>query len=571
MKRFSLYVALTAVLFCGAFTPHSTVAQSNKALTLYTDALKRLTIYNDTIEAYRLTNKALAEDSTYMPASHLLARIEPNPTKAWIAAERALAADSNNHHLLETASQMSIRAGKYERAKQILSRLIKDGQEPEHFRLLAVLHGLSKEHDKAIAILDSAEVRFGTADFYTPVFSRMRLQFYLESGEVDKALQSAINGVESAPYDPESHLMLAGIYADMRLDSLAEVSYNSAINLNRKNPTAWFDYAGYLDSRKRYGEMLMAWRNVIELDEVPLQTKKKIVESITSKRDFYRKHFLLAEHIITRLHELYPNDIETTELYASHLIAANRVEEAVKLFKTSMDKKPTSQTLDRILEIENYLNRTDSLEKYTDMGLKLYPEKANFWSLKAWLQMQRNDNKGAIETLRSALQYAEDSKAKSTLWGNIGDQYYQLGETRKSYDAYHKALSYDLNNAMVMNNFAYHLSVTGKSLKQALQMAKRATELSPNNATYLDTLAWVYYKLGEFEQAKKVMQQAMSFDRDNSSELALHYGDILDALGNTFMAQTYWRKALERGADASKIESRIEAQKAREKLDKEKR
>ena len=59
MKRFSLYVALTAVLFCGAFTPHSTVAQSNKALTLYTDALKRLTIYNDTIEAYRLTNKAL--------------------------------------------------------------------------------------------------------------------------------------------------------------------------------------------------------------------------------------------------------------------------------------------------------------------------------------------------------------------------------------------------------------------------------------------------------------------------------------------------------------------------------
>mgnify|MGYP002519543662 CR=1 FL=1 len=43
----------------------------------------------------------------------------------------------------------------------------------------------------------------------------------------------------------------------------------------------------------------------------------------------------------------------------------------------------------------------------------------------------------------------------------------------------------------------------------------------------------------------------------------LNYGDILDALGSTFMAQTYWRKALERGADAAKIESRIAAQKAR--------
>ena len=59
------------------------------------------------------------------------------------------------------------------------------------------------------------------------------------------------------------------------------------------------------------------------------------------------------------------------------------------------------------------------------------------------------------------------------------------------------------------------------------------------------------------------MQQAMSFDTDNSAELALHYGDILDAMGSTFLAQTYWRKALERGADAEKIESRIEAQKER--------
>ena len=115
----------------------------------------------------------------------------------------------------------------------------------------------------------------------------------------------------------------------------------------------------------------------------------------------------------------------------------------------------------------------------------------------------------------------------------------------------------------MLNNFAYHLSVTGKSLKQALTMSQRATTLSPNNATYLDTLAWVYYKLGRYEEAKKVMQQAMSFDNENSAELALHYGDILEALGSTFLAQTYWRKALERGTDPEKIDSRIKAQKAR--------
>ena len=53
------------------------------------------------------------------------------------------------------------------------------------------------------------------------------------------------------------------------------------------------------------------------------------------------------------------------------------------------------------------------------------------------------------------------------------------------------------------------------------------------------------------------MQQALSLDRANSADLALHYGDILHALGEEFMAKTYWRKALERGADKEDIEKRF--------------
>ena len=61
------------------------------------------------------------------------------------------------------------------------------------------------------------------------------------------------------------------------------------------------------------------------------------------------------------------------------------------------------------------------------------------------------------------------------------------------------------------------------------------------------------------------MQQAMSFDKDNSAELALHYGDILHALGEEFMAKTYWRKALERGADKEEIERRFVPEKGKQK------
>ena len=88
-------------------------------------------------------------------------------------------------------------------------------------------------------------------------------------------------------------------------------------------------------------------------------------------------------------------------------------------------------------------------------------------------------------------------------------------------------------------------------------MVERALELSANNPTFLDTKAWVLYKLGRYAEAKKVMQYAISLDRSKSPEYSLHYGDILHALGEEFMAKTYWRKALERGADKEEIERRF--------------
>ena len=109
----------------------------------------------------------------------------------------------------------------------------------------------------------------------------------------------------------------------------------------------------------------------------------------------------------------------------------------------------------------------------------------------------------------------------------------------------------------MLNNFAYYLSEEQRDLERALRMAERANELTPHSATYLDTHAWVLYRLGRYEEAQTVMRKALVLDRSNSSELLLHYGDILYALGQRFMAKTYWKRALEAGADGVKIEERL--------------
>ena len=181
-----------------------------------------------------------------------------------------------------------------------------------------------------------------------------------------------------------------------------------------------------------------------------------------------------------------------------------------------------------------------------------------------YVRMQRGstmldmkDGKWAIRAYDQALRHAPSNEVRSVIQGARGDVYYQTLDTRRSYASYDRALKYNPDNVLVLNNYAYYLSVVDRDLDKALKMAARVMELEPGNATYIDTYAWVLYKMGRYEEAKKSMQQAIALDSRGSSELFLHYGDILYELGDYFMAGFYWKKALEAGHDEAVINERL--------------
>jgi tetratricopeptide (TPR) repeat protein len=282
---------------------------------------------------------------------------------------------------------------------------------------------------------------------------------------------------------------------------------------------------------------------------------------LNSYRKFYRQY----DALIKRLYIYHPANSEVAELYAQHLIRSGDIEAALKLCKQLIDyKAPKIEDFTKIIEIENHLNRPDSVRRYLDVALKLFPRNTDLLHMRGALVLERKEYDEAILNYKEALKYAQSDTLRSTLWGAIGDVEYRRDDKKRSYKAYEKALHYFADNAMVLNNYAYYLSLEGHNLERALTMITRALALSEKNATYLDTMAWVLYKLGRYDEAKKYMQQALARDRSQSPDLAMHYGDILHALGEDFMAKTYWRKALERGADKSEVERRFMPEKSGE-------
>ena len=139
----------------------------------------------------------------------------------------------------------------------------------------------------------------------------------------------------------------------------------------------------------------------------------------------------------------------------------------------------------------------------------------------------------------------------------LGDIYHQQGDEDKAFDAYDRTLRNNPDNALVLNNYAYYLSLRGERLEEALEMAIRANELVPDNVYYTDTYAWVLYKLGRYKEAEKIMKKCLGLEKNPSGANLEHYGDILLKLGKESEAMEYWKKAQQAGGASKELDQKL--------------
>jgi tetratricopeptide (TPR) repeat protein len=139
----------------------------------------------------------------------------------------------------------------------------------------------------------------------------------------------------------------------------------------------------------------------------------------------------------------------------------------------------------------------------------------------------------------------------------LGDAYNAIKEYEKSDEAYEAALDFDPESDHVLNNYSYFLSIRKEKLDLALEMSSKVVKRNPDNATYLDTHAWVLYNMGRFEEAKKYIEEAIKQDENVSGTIIEHYGDILFKLGDVNMAVEQWEKAKKMNVDSDLIDKKI--------------
>jgi tetratricopeptide (TPR) repeat protein len=108
-------------------------------------------------------------------------------------------------------------------------------------------------------------------------------------------------------------------------------------------------------------------------------------------------------------------------------------------------------------------------------------------------------------------------------------------------------LAKDPNNHQALNALGYTLADRTDRYQEALELIKKAVELKPGDPFYIDSLGWVYYRLGQLDKAVDYLRQAVVIRPD--VELLTHLGEVLWQQGKHDEAKQVWQQAKQKEAN----------------------
>ena len=553
-----IFIILIPVLFCGVLYSQEendmpVVSQNYEAQSFFIEG-KTLELQYKLIPALESYKTALKYDNA--PGIHYaIANIYYNTDKfpeAIFEINNALKLDSNEIDYLELKGNIYYRQDNYDKAAEVYETIVSiDSDYVYGLYFLARMYQEMKSPSKAIIIYERITDLIG---FDYEVLKRM-YEIYFNYKEYDKCLEVLTYVLKLNPYDQLAKQQLAGLYVRIGKFEQARMIYEEleAMNpgdkvLNTELIKIYLN-TGEIDmGLKKFAKTLnkdtLNYEEKLQVGEIYYKMISSDSSSTGAAINIFRN--LISEYPDKWLPYFYAGSIE-------YFAKNNKVAE--EYFSKAELYADTSK--DAFYQIGYTYFEQGNINKSEDVfvkGLKLYPDDylLNYFY---GLSLQR-DNKA-----KEAIKYyekAHDLSPKDVqIMGTLAMAYNTEKMFKESDELYEEALFLDPDNALILNNYAYNLSVRNEKLEKSLSMAQRAIAKEPDNSSYLDTIGWIYFKLGQNEQAVVYISKAISKNGSNAV-LQDHLGDVYNAMHDYDNAVKYWKKALELSPASSEIKQKIE-------------
>jgi len=440
------------------------------------------------------------------------------------------------------------------------------------------------EFDKAILHYEQA-LKYVPSEAFEPVSLRLAAGYFYK-GDKAKAFEIIETVVEKNPDSKDAHSLLAFLYTSENQLDKAEKEYRKVIELSPTDVSA--NILGSLAD-------LYVFQNK---PQEALEVYNQLIEKFPENRQLYvNKAIILAniksiDSAIKEAKKVIDADEKNEEGYAllGILYEMNdQLPEASEAYKKALEIEPADLLVyQRLAGVYVLLKRFDDAVNQCNILIKLDPYNAKNYLDLALVYFFKKDFDKALNTITTALvaglydqrlyfargflyffckqdynlaidSFTESLKIKpdnKEAYFYLAVIYDKIGNTEKVYENLKKAIYYAPDMAKAYNYLSYRYAEAGINLDEALEMAKKAIELEPDNAAFLDTIGWVFYKRGELPEAKKFLEEAVLLEND--PVINEHLGDVYNSLGMFKEALKYWEISVSLNKENKSLIDKIE-------------
>jgi tetratricopeptide (TPR) repeat protein len=339
-------------------------------------------------------------------------------------------------------------------------------------------------------------------------------QINLATGHGDKVIEPMTRLLRRSPDLRNAALLLAGAYSSLdRFDDAAAVLHNQA-EFMPNDPQLQIALGLSYRQAKRNDQARQAFEKAAQLSSNNLFPIDQLIEL-----DLLDKHFDTARQRIRSQFQKDPN------LPAGHYWEG------------------------KVLAAEG---KWDLAEPELQKTLQIDPNFSAAYDLLVQSYLATNKVSQAINELQAQLARTPNAQALLTL----ALLYERTGNFPQARDVYEKLLAINPNFVLALNNLAYLYTEHLNNLDKAYELARKARQLVGQDASVGDTLGWVLYKRGDYQQALPILQESAEKAPDNP-EIQFHLGMAAYVMGQADLARVALKKAASAAKDfPSKDESK---------------
>ena len=501
-----------------------------------------------TVAYYELGSIFLATNQLELARNNLQSAYEQDPGNEWYT-----------NAYLNSLGAME----EYELAVDILKQQLKQHpDDPEwEFRLAGTYFAMEKG-SKALRLLDKIEKERGFSEKVT----LMKASIYESEEKYDSALEEVEKVMSLFPEAVQFRVVAAELCLKSGKEEEAATYYEEILEEDSLNIFALTNLTDYYRQKGDFRNSYKYLAKSFASKQIDVNRKKAILSYYLSDEDQVSAYSRELSNVIEVLAETHPEESDISLMAADFYIQTQDYNRAYHHLKNYLKlQKGTYNIYMQTIMLANAAGLSDELLEICEKALQEYPDSTDIRFFRGIALYQSGKYEDLIANFRGiqADDFSNPDYASQVAM-LIAEAYYRTSNFEKSDSIFESLIREEPDNYIVLNNYSYYLAERGDKLDQAKAWSYMVVTKNPDNATYLDTYAWVLYKLRSFEEAERYILFALDKGGENDPEVNEHAGDIQLALGSYHIARSYYMKAIILGGDKTKLEEKIELIKIRE-------